>query len=313
MSNFFGLIRNENMKIYSRIGNLIMIVLLIGFIGLTGILTKTDKTKPVSDNWKQELKEQNASMQKEIKKEPMMKSHYERNIAINEYRVTHNIKPMDTKSQWSFIGESPDAIQFILIFTIIVAGGMVASEFSWGTIKLLLIRPVSRSTILATKYVSTLLYALLLIVITFVFSWLWGGILFGFELSPGTHLSYADGKVIEENMIWHMWKEYGFASILLLMMATFAFMMSTIFRNSSLAIGFSIFLSMSGTVAVQLLSKYEWVKYILFANVDLKQYFDGTPLTKGMTLNFSLAVLAVYFVLFVALSWLVFKKRDVAA
>ncbi|WP_241840497.1 hypothetical protein [Fictibacillus sp. S7] len=56
-----------------------------------------------------------------------------------------------------------------------------------------------------------------------------------------------------------MWKEYGFASILLLMMATFAFMMSTIFRNSSLAIGFSIFLSMSGTVAVQLLSKYEWM------------------------------------------------------
>lgn len=301
------------MKIYRRMGNLIMIVLLIGFIGLTGILTKTDKTKPVSDNWKQELKAENAAMQKTIKKEPMMKSHYERSIALNEYRITHDIKPVDAKSQWSFVGESPDAIQFILIFTIIVAGGMVASEFSWGTIKLLLIRPVSRTTILASKYLSTMLYALLLIIITFVFAWLWGGVLFGFDFSPGTHLSYANGKVVEENIVWHMWKEYGFASILLLMMATFAFMMSTIFRNSSLAIGFSIFLSMSGTVAVQLLSKYDWVKYILFANVDLKQYFDGTPLIKGMTLNFSLSVLAVYFVLFTALSWLVFKKRDVAA
>ncbi|SFE01491.1 ABC-2 type transport system permease protein [Bacillus sp. OV194] len=313
MSNFMGLIRNENLKIYRRIGNLIMLALLIGFIGLSGIITKTEKSAPIKDNWKQELKAENASMEKTLKKEPMMKKHNERLIAINEYRISHNIKPLEMKNQWSFVSESPDAIQFILIFTIIIAGGMVASEFSWGTIKLLLIRPVSRTTILASKYISTLLYALLMILITFVVSWLLGGVLFGFEGSPQSYLSYMDGKVVEENMIWHMWKEYGFASIMLLMMATFAFMMSTVFRNSSLAIGFSIFLSLSGTLIVNFFSKYDWVKYILFANVDLKQYFDGTPFIKGMTLNFSLTVLAVYFVIFIALTWIVFKKRDVAA
>ncbi|MDN4073967.1 ABC transporter permease [Fictibacillus terranigra] len=313
MSNFIGLIRNENMKIYRRIANLIMLALLIGFIGLNGIITKTEKSAPVKDNWKQELKAENASMEKTMKKEPMMKEHYERLIAINEYRISQGIKPQENKNQWKFVSDSPDAIQFILIFTIIIAGGMVASEFSWGTIKLLLIRPVSRTTILASKYISTLLYALLMIVITFVISWLLGGVLFGFEGSPRSFLSYTDGKVVEENLIWHMWKEYGFASIMLLMMATFAFMMSTVFRNSSLAIGFSIFLSLSGTLIVQFFSSYDWVKYILFANVNLKQYFDGTPFIKGMTLNFSLTVLAVYFLVFIALTWIVFKKRDVAA
>lgn len=313
MSNFIGLIRNENMKIYRRIVNLIMLAMLIGFLGLTGILTKTEKSTPVKDNWKQELQTESAAMKKSMKEEPMMKSHYERSIALNEYRISHDMKPLERKDQWSFIGDSTNAVQFILIFTIIVAGGTVASEFSWGTIKLLLIRPVSRTTILASKYVSTLLYALLMLIITFVSAWLIGGLLFGFDGSPQSYLSYVDGKVLEENMVWHMWKEYGFLSVTLLLMTTFAFMLSTVFRNSSLAIGFSIFLSLSGGLIVQFLSKYEWVKYVLFANVDLKQYIDGTPLVKGMTMNFSLGVLAVYFIIFVGLSLVVFNKRDVAA
>lgn len=313
MSNFIGLIRNENMKIYRRIGNLIMLAMLIGFLGLTGILTKTEKSTPVKDNWKQELQTESAAMKKSMKEEPMMKSYYERSIALNEYRISHDMKPLERKDQWSFIGDSTNAVQFILIFTIIVAGGTVASEFSWGTIKLLLIRPVSRTTILASKYVSTLLYALLMLIITFVSAWLIGGVFFGFDGSPQSYLSYVDGKVVEENMVWHMWKEYGFLSVTLLLMTTFAFMLSTVFRNSSLAIGFSIFLSLSGGLIVQFLSKYEWVKYVLFANVDLKQYIDGTPLVKGMTMNFSLGVLAVYFIIFVGLSLVVFNKRDVAA
>ncbi|MBB5324649.1 ABC-type transport system involved in multi-copper enzyme maturation permease subunit [Anoxybacillus tepidamans] len=57
----------------------------------------------------------------------------------------------------------------------------------------------------------------------------------------------------------------------------------------------------------------QWAKYILFANTNLAQYIDGTPLVKGMTMPFSLAVLLVYFVAFNAVTWWTFQKRDVAA
>jgi ABC-2 type transport system permease protein len=67
-----------------------------------------------------------------------------------------------------------------------------------------------------------------------------------------------------------------------------------------------------GEVLVEVLSKYSWVKYVLFANLDLRLYFDGTPLVEGMTLGFSITVLSVYFLLFNFASFLFFSRRDIA-
>jgi ABC-2 type transport system permease protein len=98
------------------------------------------------------------------------------------------------------------------------------------------------------------------------------------------------------------------------MLSTMAFMISAVFRNSSLAIGLSIFLMFTGAQFTNLIAiKFDWAKYILFANTDLMQYFEGMPLVEGMTLPFSVSMLVVYFVLFHSLAFFVFRKRDVAA
>src|SRR5699024_5141166 len=105
---------------------------------------------------------------------------------------------------------------------------------------------------------------------------------------------------------------YGYKLINLLMMATFAFMISTVFRNSALAIGLAIFLMFAGSQIVFFFADYSWAKYILFANTDLQQYKNGHPPIEGMTLGFSISVLIGYYIVFMALSWIVFTKRDVA-
>ncbi|WP_026676262.1 ABC transporter permease [Fictibacillus gelatini] len=315
MANFIGLIRNENMKIYRRIGSIIMLLLLVGGIILMGVIEKTTTEKANDANWKQavtkEIKEDKKTLNEKLPDD--IKKHVKRNIAINEYRLEHNIKPIQSDSLWGFVDNTSDLVSVISIFTIIIAGGILASEFSWGTIKLLLIRPVSRTMVLFSKYIATLLYAVFMLVVLFAVSWILGGILFGFEGVSAPYLAYTDGKVVEQNMVLHIMSTYGLNCISLIMMVTFAFMMSTVFRNSSLAIGISIFLTMGSSIAIQILHKYDWVKYVLFANTDLTQYTTGTPLVEGMTLGFSLTVLAVYFIIFVALSLVVFNKRDVAA
>src|SRR5690625_5584432 len=97
------------------------------------------------------------------------------------------------------------------------------------------------------------------------------------------------------------------------MMSTFAFMVSTIFRNSALAIGIAIFLMMAGNQIVFFLSEHAWAKYILFANTDLSQYAAGSePIIVGMTLSFSIGMLLLYYSVFMILSWVFFTKRDVA-
>jgi ABC-2 type transport system permease protein len=98
------------------------------------------------------------------------------------------------------------------------------------------------------------------------------------------------------------------------MLATMAFMISSVFRNSSLAIGISLVLMFTGGNITQLLAlKFSWAKYILFANTNLMQYFEGTPMVEGMTITFSVVMILIYFIIFQVLAFGIFKKRDVAA
>lgn len=311
-----NLIRNENMKLYGRINTWIMLGLLVIFIIVAGILTKTMTKVSTENNWKESLQKQSDTLKTEMSQMPDIKASkdaYDKTIKTNDYRIEHNLPPVGDNTVWGFASSSASLVSLISLFTIIIGAGMVANEFSEGTIKLLLIRPSSRWKILLSKYISTLLSTLLMLVILFIISFLTGGILFGFSGLSQPYLSYSGGKITEVSMISHVFVLYGYKCVDLIMMATAAFMISTVFRNSSLAIGLSIFLMFTGSTLVQFLSRYNWVKYILFANTDLTVYSDGTPLVKGMTLGFSIAVLVVYYVIFNLISWVGFTKRDVAA
>jgi len=316
LSNFFKLIQNENMKIFRRPATLVMIGLLIVVVLAVGMIVKFVINDVANDNWEQRLAEENIRMQVSLEQGQMpkiAKDTIKNNILLNEYRIENNIPPNTTKTLWGFMDISNNLTVLITLFTVIVASTSVAGEFSWGTIKLLLIRPASRSKILLTKYISSLVFALAMLVILFVASFIIGSIFFGFGGIGLPYLSVLDGQVSEGNMVVHVFNQYGLNTVELLMMVTFAFMISTVFRNGSVAIGLSIFLMFVGQNIVALLSQYDWVKYIMFANTDLRQYINGTPLVEGMTMQFSLIVLAVYFLIFNLLSWYIFNKRDITA
>ncbi|GIP33824.1 ABC transporter permease [Paenibacillus sp. J2TS4] len=58
--------------------------------------------------------------------------------------------------------------QVTLIFVIIIAAQLFANEYQWGTIRLLLLQPVSRSKIWLSKFIAALLYAWLGMAAAFV-------------------------------------------------------------------------------------------------------------------------------------------------
>lgn len=317
MSSMLSLIQNENMKIFRRMGTWIMIALLVIIVFASAIIQKvTSDDQQANVNWKQDLQQQNVQNEQMLKEKGVPKfivENTKKNIAINQYRIDHDLNPFEDGA-WENVMDNVGAIGVITLFTIIIAGGSVASEFSWGTIKLLLIRPVNRSKILFSKYISTFIFALIMLIILFVLSFVVGAIFFGSDTIGNPHLSYQAGKVVESSMLWHAIQVYGLACVNLLMMVTFAFMIGTIFRSSSLSIGIAIFLMFMGTQVTQLLaSKFDWAKYILFANTDLTRYIDGFPIVEGMTMTFSIIMLLIYFFVFNGLTWIIFNKRDVAA
>jgi ABC-2 type transport system permease protein len=316
-----NLILNELIKIFRRPGTFVMIGLLIIMIAVTGAFMKyQNQGVQVSENpqWKQTLKTENEALKKQIQQSTQgaieQGNYFESQIALNEYRIKHDLAPNTDYNLWNFVTDVSQLIQFAGLFTITIAAGIVASEFNWGTIKLLLIRPINRRKILLSKYITVLLFGILMLGILFIFSALLGTVLFGLPQDSIPYLNYHAGKVTEQPMVIHLIVFYFLQSISMVMLTTMAFMISAVFRNSSLAIGLSLFLMFTGGQITRLIAlKYEWAKYILFANTDLMQYFEGMPMVEGMTLSFSVLMLLVYFCLFQFLAFYVFQKRDVAA
>jgi len=314
-----NLIKNEWMKIFKRPGTFVMIGMLIAAISLVGIVIKyqqNDKEFVQDKNWEQVLQEENNALKQQMAQSRIKteQQFFKKEIAINDYRIKHHIPPKEKYTVWSFVKDTSQLIMFAGLFIIIVSAGIVASEFNWGTVKLLLIRPINRTKILLSKYLTVLLFALFILAILFVFSTALGAILFGMPDKAIPYLNYYNGQVTEQNIVVHLLIYYGLSSIDTMMLVTMAFMISSVFRNSSLAIGLSLFLLFTGGQFTTLLSmKFDWAKYILFANTDLMQYFEGTPMVEGMTLSFSVIMLLAYFALFQFLAFYVFKKRDVAA
>ncbi|MDR6122245.1 ABC-2 type transport system permease protein [Bacillus sp. SLBN-46] len=314
-----NLIKNEWMKIFRRPGTYVMVAILVISIAIVGFVVKYQQNgMDVSENpkWEQVLQEENNALKQQMdqSRTKLEKQYFKKEIAINDYRIKHHISPREKYSVWSFVKDSSQLIVLAGLFIIIVAAGIVASEFNWGTIKLLLIRPINRTRILLSKYLTVLLYAIFMLSILFVFSTVLGAILFGMPDEAVSYLNYNNGQVTEQNIVVHLLIYYGLSSIDMIMLVTMAFMISSVFRNSSLAIGLSLFLLFTGGQFTTLLAmKFTWAKYILFANTDLMQYVEGSPLVEGMTLSFSVLMLLAYFALFQFLAFFVFKKRDVAA
>ena len=226
--------------------------------------------------------------------------------------VQHSLS-MSPESVWAFVYINIELfISIMILFAVIVAAGNISEEFSKGTIKLLLIRPVSRSKILLSKYMASLLFSLGMLVVTFAFSLLIGGMFFGFDAPSQTSIMTMDGSQVEQ-VIPHLLSTIALVYVDMTMMVTIAFTISTVFRNSTMAIGFTIFLRFIGPNVVIALQQYDWTKYILFAHLNLRQHIGGAAYVEGLTMTFSVTTLFVYFCIFVALAWLIFNKRDVAA
>ncbi|WP_017547786.1 ABC transporter permease [Salinicoccus carnicancri] len=314
MGKIFSLVWNEVSKIFIQKSTWIMYIFLaLLVIAVAVITTTTDMSgKEYGADWKEELRAENEQLTEEMQEEEFLTEVNTQEIEMNQYHIDNDIKPV-TYDAWQFVIDNAMLASVISLLTIIVAGGIVANEFRWGTVKQLLIRPIPRSMILLSKYIAVLIFALITLVLLLVLSWLTGALVFGVAGSnPELVVRNYEG-IVSVSAIAEVASGYGFKLVNLFMMATFAFMISSIFRNSALAIGTAVFLMMAGTSIVQFFADREWSKYILFANTDLTVYDSQMgPVQEEMTMGFSIGVLAVYWIVFMVASWLFFTKRDVA-
>lgn len=310
------LIQNEWMKLWSKKATWIMAVLLIVILLANAGITKwIESTSPAPESDWQEMATMDMMMYQDQLLDtdlgPAQQEYYEGQAAIAEYRLANDAAPFKIESLQQQVLDGHMMLSLVTLFTVIVGAGIVAAEFSQGTIKMLLTRPVKRWKILTSKYITTMLFGLVFAVLTFVSIALFSWIFFG--TGDGVFLVWNGSEVVEGSY----WAEALKLSALSLastwMIGTFAFMLGTVFRSSSLAIGVSIFLMFVGVQLVFLLQDFEIVKYYLFTHTDLTQFYTGFMPISDITMTMSLIVLTVYFLVFMLISYWTFSKRDVTA
>lgn len=310
MAKLLNLIQNEWMKIWQKKSSWITIIVFIAIIAGMLTLVKVAENTFMSDETIAEDEKQLQEIEAQLA-DPSLTEAEREDLEVEQEMMMVSIESSEPSTREGMVIETYGMMALVTLMTIIVSSGIVSAEFSQGTIKMLLARPVKRWKILLSKYITVLLYSLLLTVILFVVTYITSSILFPKVLEDT--VTFSGGEVAANKVLGKALYMMFLGWINTVVISTLAFMIGTIFRSTSLAIGISIFLYFTGNTIVLFLTKYDFAKYILFANTDLTQYETGYVLIDGLSMSFSATVIAVYAVLFLLLSFLSFIKRDVAA
>lgn len=205
---------------------------------------------------------------------------------------------------------------FIVIMIVIIAAGIVSEEFNKGTIKLLLVRPYSRTKILLSKYIAAILIIPITIIFIIIMQLLVGGIAFGFDSlqNPVVAYDHNQNAVVTMNVFKYIGIQTLYMLPLLVLLATIAFAISSLLTNTSLALAGTLLLYMGGSILTVLTQVYklEFMKYFITLNWDIKQYiFGGLPETVYTTLAFSLIICAIYFVVIMGITIFNFNRKNI--
>lgn len=190
---------------------------------------------------------------------------------------------------------------------IILGTLLVGGEYSWGTLKTILTQRPGRLALLAGKFLGLAVFVLILAV---------GALLLAYIVSLITALiigaSGAPPGALE------LLKGLGAAWLIMAVWATFGAVLATIFRSSALAIGIGLVYTLVVETAVSgvaaFLTQFESLERALpGANGGfIAAALGGNSAAPGaVSAEQAVAVLVTYVVVFVAISALVTRQRDV--
>ena len=207
-------------------------------------------------------------------------------------------------------------IVVVVLIVVIIAGVMISEEFNKGTIKLLLVRPYSRTKILLSKLIAVFITMIITTIFVTLLQLIVGGFVYGF----GTYFmnvvqfDLVSNSIVVMNMFAYLGLIFICKLPILILIGTLAFALSALSLNSPLAIALPIFGYMGSEVInlVALSYGWNWIKYFVTPNWDLSQYlFGGSPMFSNMSVEFSITICAIYFVIMLVASIVTFKKRNI--
>lgn len=205
---------------------------------------------------------------------------------------------------------------FIIIFIVMIAGGMVSSEMEKGTIKMLLVKPFTRGKILFAKYIVSLLMVVFIFLVTVLLETIVGGIVLGFNsLSiPAVVYNFSTHSIQTYNLFAYIALIALNKLPIYILLATLSFALSALFGHTVLAVVLPIIGNIGSSIINQLASIYSIKPLAIFPtlNWDFTQFMHGRlPFYEYTNFGFASAVCVGYWIIMVVVAWISFKKKEI--
>lgn len=193
----------------------------------------------------------------------------------------------------------------------LVGGDMVAGEANMGTLRLLASKPISRTSLMLSKFIASGVYTLLLLLWMAFLSLFLSMLVFG----VGDLMVFKSAEIIQHkqaDVMWRYFAAFGFAAIAMITVAALSFFLSLFAENSigpivatmSIVIVFTILTTMD-------LPLFNLMKPYLFTSHMLgwKGFFDN-PVNYNSIIK-SACVLLLHIVVFVGATIFLFRRKDI--
>lgn len=251
-------------------------------------------------------------------------------IQIYDYLIQNNKFDYNYLKSFNFntnSGETTNAYDYtiytmqilnilIIIFTIFYACSSIAGDQTSGTMKMIAIRPYTRTKLFAGKFLSCVMFGTMLSVIAFFASFIVGIISFGLPMM--NCLVVFDARIIVTINPILLLLIYLLSCIVnLLFYITLAMFVCLIFKSNTLSVFLTSILYGAQLVLCGAVNQV-WLKYTPFAHFDIFKYFGNSSFgfLKMNILpdtNFAVSglILGLMIVVMNIISNFIFQKRDI--
>lgn len=198
-------------------------------------------------------------------------------------------------------------IPFLIV---LVGGDLLAGEATSGTYRMLITRPVSRTSVITSKFIAGLIYTNLLLLFLMAMSLGVSVLIFG----TGELIVLRDKIYIfaADDVLWRFLLAYGFASLSMTVVLSISYLFSSLVENAigpivaSMAV-LIVFLILSA-INVDILRQIR--PYLFVTHMTGWREFFTDPIDYKSIINSGVVLLAHVFVLFTA-TLLIFKRKDI--
>lgn len=198
----------------------------------------------------------------------------------------------------------------IPLLVVIVTGDLLSGEAHGGTLRLILSRPVSRSSLVTAKFLAAFIYTIILMVIFALFSLGLGLLLFG----EGDLIVIFDAINIlpASDLFWRFMAAFAYGTLGMISIASLSLLLSSLSRNS---LG-PILSTMAIIILFTMISSFEFNIFKPLKPLLITTYLDSwqmlfsfTPDIKNLLTDAS--VILLHCIIFYLCTLLYFKRKDI--